>query len=54
MKTLLGLAALVLYVVAILDALKSSMATNKKILWIILILLFPLVGAIAYFVIGKK
>ncbi len=54
MKTILGLVTLGLYIVAILDTVKSSMTTTKKALWIILIVVIPIAGAIAYFVIGKK
>jgi hypothetical protein len=54
MTTLLGLAVLVLDIIAIIDVLKSSMATGKKIVWIILILVLPIVGMVLYFLIGKK
>jgi hypothetical protein len=54
MNAILGLAILVLDIVAIIDVLKSSMATGKKVLWIILILVLPFVGMVLYFLIGKK
>jgi len=54
MTTLLGLVVLVLDIIAIIDVLKSSMATGKKVLWIILILVLPVVGMVLYFLIGKK
>jgi hypothetical protein len=54
MKGLLGLVILVLDIIAIVDAAKSSMSTSKKALWIILILILPVVGLILYFLIGKK
>ena len=54
MGALLGLLILVLDVVAIIDLLKGSMDTAKKILWIILILVLPLIGMALYFLIGKK
>jgi len=54
MGGILGLLVLVLDIIAIVDALKSSMSTGKKALWIILILLLPVIGMILYFVIGKK
>ena len=54
MKGLLGLVILVLDVVAIVDAIRSSMSTGKKILWIILILVLPIIGLILYFIIGRK
>ena len=54
MGALLGLVILALDVVAIIDALKGSMDTAKKILWIILIVVLPIIGMVAYFLIGKK
>ena len=54
MNALLGLVILVLDIIAIVDAVKSSMDTGKKALWIILILVLPVVGMVLYFVIGKK
>jgi len=54
MGGIFGLLVLVLDIIAIVDALKSSMDTGKKVLWIILILILPLVGMVLYFLIGKK
>ena len=54
MQGLLGLVILVLDIIAIVDAVKSSMDTGKKILWIVLILLLPIIGLILYFLVGKK
>jgi len=54
MGPLIGLAVLVLDIIAIIDALKSSMDTGKKILWVILILILPVIGMVLYFLIGKK
>lgn len=54
MGTLLGLVVLVLDIIAIVDLVKSSYDTGKKILWLLLILILPVVGMILYFLIGKK
>ena len=54
MGGILGLLVLVLDIIAIVDALKSSMDTGKKALWIILILILPVVGMVLYFLLGKK
>jgi hypothetical protein len=54
MGGILGLIVLVLDIIAIVDALKSSMDTGKKALWIILILILPVIGMALYFLIGKK
>ena len=54
MGGILGLVILVLDIIAIVDALKSSMDTGKKALWIILIIILPVVGMVLYFLIGKR
>ena len=54
MKGLFGLLTLVLAIIAIVDVVKSALVTSKKILWIVLILILPLIGAILYFLVGKK
>ncbi|MDP8262354.1 MAG: PLDc N-terminal domain-containing protein [Candidatus Ancaeobacter aquaticus] len=54
MKTLFGLLVLVLDIVAIVDCIKGSLPKGKKILWIILIILLPVVGMILYFLLGKQ
>ena len=54
MKGILGLIILVLDIIAILDCVKSDKSTGQKALWIIIILVLPAVGLIAYYLIGKK
>ncbi len=54
MSGILGLIVLVLDILAVLDCLKSSKDTAKKILWIALIVFLPFVGLILYYLVGKK
>lgn len=54
MGGLLGLAVVILDIIAIIDAIKGSMDTGKKALWIILILVLPVIGMVLYFLVGKK
>ena len=54
MSGIFGLIILVLDIIAIIDVLKSPMDTGKKVLWIVLIILLPVVGMILYFLMGKK
>jgi hypothetical protein len=54
MTGILGLVVLILDIIAIVDCLKRSMDTGKKVLWIVLILLLPLLGMILYFLLGRK
>ena len=50
----IGLIILILDIIALVDILKSSMDTGKKILWIVLIIVLPVIGMVLYFLIGKK
>ncbi len=54
MSGLIGLVVLVLDIIAIVDVVKSSMDTGKKVLWILLVLILPVIGMILYFMLGKK
>jgi len=54
MTGLIGLAILVADIIAILDCVKSNKDTGKKVLWILLILILPLVGLILYYLVGRK
>jgi hypothetical protein len=51
---LLGLVVLALDIIAIVDVAKGSGDIGKKILWIALILVLPLVGMILYFLLGRS
>ena len=54
MGGILGLIVLVLDIVAILEIVKSSKAGGQKALWIILVLVLPVIGLIAYYFVGRK
>lgn len=54
MGKIIGLLIFVVDIIAILDCLKSNKSAGEKTLWIILILVLPLVGLIAYYLVGKK
>lgn len=54
MGRLIGLLILVVDVLVIIDIIKSSKDTEKKILWIIAVVFLPVLGPILYYVIGKK
>ena len=54
MGGLIGLVILVLDIIAIIDLFKSVKETGKKVLWLILILILPVIGMVLYFLIGKK
>ncbi|MBU0548900.1 MAG: PLD nuclease N-terminal domain-containing protein [Candidatus Omnitrophica bacterium] len=54
MQGILAVVIFLLDIIAIIDALKSSLETGKKVLWVILIFILPVVGLILYYLVGKK
>jgi hypothetical protein len=44
----------VLILLALIDALRSEFTGYNKIIWIVLILFFPVIGSLLYFFIGQK
>ncbi len=52
--SIIGLVIFILDIIAIVDVLKSSMDTGKKLLWILLILVLPILGMILYFLMGER
>ena len=51
-NNILGLIILLADIFAILKIAKSSESTGMKILWILIVLIFPLLGLIAWFFAG--
>ncbi|KPZ04531.1 Uncharacterized protein ALO43_03636 [Pseudomonas tremae] len=51
---LVGLIILVLDIWAIINVLKSGAETGKKILWVLLIVLLPVVGLIIWAILGPR
>ncbi|WP_417550184.1 PLDc N-terminal domain-containing protein [Methylophaga sp.] len=51
---LLGLIWLIIIIWAILKVAKSGAGTMSKVLWILVLLLFPLIGLIFWFLLGPK
>ena len=49
-----GLLLLIADVYAIVKTVQSSASTSAKVIWIVVILLLPLVGLIAWFLFGPK
>jgi hypothetical protein len=51
---ILGLLHIIIFIWALFKILGSSLGPGGKILWILAVLLFPIVGLIAYLLIGQK
>jgi len=54
MGRLISFIILVIDIVVIIDIIRSSKDTEKKILWIIAVVFLPVLGPILYYVVGKK
>jgi len=51
---LLFVPMLVLFIIALVDIVKSNFPGNNKLMWVLIILFAPLVGPILYLAIGAK
>lgn len=52
-STLIGVLILMLDIYAIASVLMGTSSIERKLLWILLIVLLPVVGLILYFMIGR-
>ena len=52
--SLIGLLILVIDIIAIIEIFKSSKDMTTKLLWTLLILIFPVVGVLIYYFFGRK
>lgn len=52
---ILGVVALGLWIYAIADIVKGAFSgSGSKILWLVVVIIFPIIGALVYLFIGKK
>lgn len=51
---LLGLIVFVLDIFAIIKIMGSAASTLKKVIWVVVVLLLPVIGLIAWFIAGPK
>lgn len=54
MNSLIGLIILVLDIWAIINIVKSSTDTAKKVLWVLLILFLPVIGLVIWALLGPR
>jgi len=53
-NSLLGLLILVADIWAIVSIVQSGASTGKKVLWIVLVLLLPVLGLILWYLLGPR
>ncbi|MDI6855146.1 MAG: PLDc N-terminal domain-containing protein [Deltaproteobacteria bacterium] len=54
LEFLFGVIVFIVDVVAIITVLRGPASTGRKILWILAIIFFPVIGVILYFLIGRS
>lgn len=52
--SLFGILVVVLDIIAVVSVLFGSGTVGHKVLWIILVLIFPIIGMILYYLIGRS
>ncbi len=52
--SLLGVVIVVLDIIAIFSILLGRGSVGHKVLWVILVLIFPIVGMVVYYLIGRS
>ena len=53
-NSVIGLLVLVADIWAIVSIVQSSASTGKKVLWILLVLILPVLGLILWFLLGPR
>ena len=53
-RFLLGILYFALVIWAVVDLFNSNRSTDQKILWLIVIVLFPLAGSVIYYVVSRR
>jgi hypothetical protein len=42
------------FIIAFIDILKNEFSGSNKLIWLLAVLFAPILGSVAYFIIGKK
>jgi len=48
------LAVCFLWIIALIDILRSNFQGNNKLVWVLVVIFFPFLGSILYFIIGRS
>lgn len=51
---ILGIVVFILDIIAIVSVLSGRSSVERKVLWVIIILLLPLIGMLLYFLLGRS
>jgi Phospholipase_D-nuclease N-terminal len=51
---LVGLLVCFMWVIALVDILRSEFQGNDKVVWALVVIFFPFLGSILYFIVGRS
>jgi len=51
---LVGLLVCFMWVIALVDILRSEFEGNDKVVWVLVVVFFPFLGSILYFIVGRS
>lgn len=51
---LVGLLVCFLWLIALVDILRSEFRGNDKVVWVLVVIFFPFLGSILYFLVGRS
>ena len=49
-----GLIVLIIIVIAVVDVWKRENSLEKRLLWTVVIIIFPFIGALAWYLVSRK
>jgi hypothetical protein len=49
-----GLLALIIIIIAVVDVWQREHNTEKRLLWTVVIIVFPFIGALAWYLVSRK
>lgn len=52
--TILGIVVFILDIIAIVSVMSGRSSVERKVLWVVVILLLPLIGMLLYFLFGRS
>ena len=53
-ELIIGIIAVAFAIWAIVDVLRSNFKMNKRVLWLAIVILFPIIGPLVYYIKGRN
>ena len=52
--TALTFLPLIVVILSLIDIMRNEFNGNDKVIWVLVVLFFPIIGSLLYFIIGRK